>query len=258
MLPHGEDKTVITRLVLSTKSSENVKVKNIDEWSGEEAKEEYALTHNLNDEEKKKLEAWCLGLTEKEIKDAFLYSWLHGTYRFPEQRSAFFTFGTQVAVTPFKFTESELYARTHIYNDLEYGTEMFKKYYSNVEYASFTFFPYRDSDWQVSRKTKSYLTWNKENILEAVEAQYLNLTDEQARAAFLTVRLGGTWTITTDPKRKNIGTQWCILPTVLRKITLRDTISTPYEILKRRVLNQAIYYGSEYVEFNTEPDWKKY
>lgn len=253
-----EEKTGITRLALSTKSSENVKVKNIDEWSGEEAKEEYAQAHNLGGKERKKLETWCLGLTEEEIKNTFLYSWLNGTYRFPQSRSALFNFGKQVAVTPFKFAESELYARTHIQNDFEYGREMFRKCYSNIEYASFTFFPYRDSDWQISRKAKAYTSWNSKSILKAVEAEYLNLTDEQARACFLTSRLGGTWTITTEPTRKNIGNQWCILPTVLRKITLRDTISTPYEILKRRVLNQAIYYGSEWVEFNTEPDWKQY
>ena len=253
-----EDRTLLTRLALSTNSSANVKVKNIDEWSGEEVKEEYAHTHKLNKKERRELEAWCLGMTEKEIKDAFLYSWLSDTYRFPQSRKEFFAYGKQVAVTPFKFTESELYARTHIQNDLEYGREMFRKYYSNVGYASFTFFPYRDSDWQISRKAKSYTSWNSKSILKAVEAEYLNLTDEQARASFLTARLGGTWTINTEPTRKNVGNQWCILPTVLRKITLRDTINTPYEILKRRVLNQALYYGSEYVEFNTEPDWKQY
>jgi hypothetical protein len=253
-----EEKTGITRLTLSTKSSGEVKVKDIGEWSGEEAKEEYAQAHNLGSKEKKKLEAWCLGLTEEEIKNTFLYSWKNGTYRFPKSRSALFNFGKQVAVTPFKFTESELYARTHIQNDFDYGTEMFKKNYSNVEYASFTFFPYRDSDWQVSRKAKAYTQWNKESILKTVEAEYLDLTDEQARACFLTSRLWGTWAIKTDPMKNNVGEKWCILPPRLRKITLRDAISTPYEILKRRVLNQAIYYGSEWVKFNTEPDWKQY
>lgn len=255
MLKNGEDKSVITRLTLSvTRPHKKINSQKFEEWTGEEAKEEYIKWHELTKKETHDLNVWCATLGDEELKNVFLYSFLKNGFRFPASREAYFSYGTVTAVTPFKFTESELYARTHGQTDLDYGTHMFQKYYSAIDFASFTFYPYRASDWSLTRKNKAYTKWKKEDILEYIGNENLELDEDQTRAAYLTHRLVGGWNISTAPTVDLHITSFCILPTVLRKITLRDTISTPYEILKRRVLNQALYYGSEYVKFNTEPE----